>query len=261
MAEKGKHCLTLRGISIRFGGIAALQSVDISIARGSFHSLIGPNGAGKSTLLNAISGIYRLNSGIINYEGTNLSSLRPHKLIDIGICRTFQNPELFNGMTVLDNLLAAQHCRFDTGLFSAAMRTKKCRLNEEMSRKNAFAMLEVLDMLQYADSTASNLPFGKQRLLEIGRSLICNPKLFLLDEPVAGLSALEAIELENILRRINQDHGTTILLVEHNMKFVMRNSDVITVLNFGNKIAEGSPEEIQANKLVLEAYLGERIDA
>ncbi len=250
--------LDIKNISINFGGIAALRNVDLRMNYGEIHSLIGPNGAGKTTLLNVITCIYKPNSGEVFYEGEDILKLKPHMLVSRGISRVFQNPELFGGMTVVENLLVAQHGKIETAFWDLAFHTGNWKRMENLAQHKAYEMLESLSLLDFSEYLSSNLSFGQQKLLGLGRGLITKPKLFLLDEPAAGMSYSEIEALGRILRKIREEQQTAILLVEHHMKLVMEISDQVTVLNFGEKIAQGTPDEIRNNLMVKKAYLGER---
>jgi len=246
--------LKIRGLTVRFGGLKAVDGVDFSIFKHEIVSLIGPNGAGKTTAFNAITGFIKA-SGRMEFEGYVLSDLRPHAIASKGIVRTFQITSLFPKISVLDNLRISYHLQENQTFFDAVFDTKrKSRVEEETLRKT-MEILRFIDLENEKDRMAGALPYGKQRILEAGIALAASPKLLLLDEPSAGLNDTETQEMMELIIKI-RDRGVTILLVEHDMKLVMGISDRIIVLNFGKKIAEGKPDEIKTNPEVIAAYLG-----
>lgn len=247
--------LKIKNISKNFGGISALTDVSFSINQGEIFGLIGPNGAGKTTLFNVITNMFPPTSGEISFFDEKITGIKPHKITDKGICRTFQNIRLFSQMNALENVLVGGHSRTKSGVFSGVFRTKSQRTEEEKLRETAKELLEMVGLSTYADVTAENLAYGQQRRLEIARALASDPKLLLLDEPAAGMNETETDELYFLIKNV-QEKGITVLLIEHDMPLVMKLCDRITVLNFGKKLAEGTPEEIQNNQEVIEAYLG-----
>lgn len=246
--------LEIKKISKNFGGIKALKDVSFSVKKGSIHALIGPNGAGKTTLMNIISGIEKSDRGDITFNGFSIGGKAPHKIAKLGIARTFQNLELFTNLTVLENVIVGMYMKNKKGFIrSGIMLTgiEKEVLNRGLS------ILEYINLSHRKDEIAKNLPIGEQRLLEVGRALAAEPQLILLDEPAAGLNTRETKSLSQIIQKLRHEKGITVLIVEHDMELVMGISDMITVLNFGEVIAEGEPLMIQKNPKVIAAYLGE----
>jgi branched-chain amino acid transport system permease protein len=250
--------LTLKGLAKYFGGLKAVDGVDIEVRRGEIQALIGPNGSGKTTILNMLSGLYVPTGGAILLEGTAITGRKPHVIAAHGVSRTFQNIRLFGELTVLDNVLIGQHGRSKAGVTSSVLQPSSQQAEEAAMRGKALEMLEFVGLRGKEFARANSLPYGQQRLLELARALASDPKLLLLDEPAAGLNAAETETLVELLLQI-RDQGITILLVEHDMSLVMNVSDHITVLNFGKKIAEGSAEAIEKNQEVIDAYLGTEV--
>lgn len=251
--------LKINNITKNFGGISALTDVSFSIQEGEIYGLIGPNGAGKTTMFNMITNMFPPTSGEITFLDEKITGFKPHKITNKGICRTFQNIRLFSQMSVLENVLVGGHTRIKSGVFSGVLRTKGQRAEEERLRVTAKEILELVGLLEFEDAIAENLAYGQQRRLEIARALASNPKLLLLDEPAAGMNDTETADLYHLIKKV-QERGITTLLIEHDMPLVMRLCDRITVLNFGKKLAEGTPDEIQNNQAVIEAYLGSEGD-
>jgi len=247
--------LEIQNVSKNFGGIHALKNVSFSLKEGEIYGLIGPNGAGKTTMFNLITNIFEVSSGEIIFNNDNITGLKPHKITDKGICRTYQNIRLFSQMSALKNVMVGGHTRSSSGVFSSVFRTKAQRNEEAQLYEKAEELLELVGLLELKDTLAENLAYGQQRRLEIARALASNPKLLLLDEPAAGMNEKETDSLYDLIKLI-QSKGITVLIIEHDMPLVMKLCDRITVLNFGEKLAEGTPIEIQNNEAVIEAYLG-----
>ncbi len=263
----GKEVLEVRSLTMDFGGLRALDKLDLSVRQGEIVALIGPNGAGKTTFFNCITGLHAPTEGEMlvhppNQSGTQrLNGLKPNRVTERGLARTFQNIRLFPSMTVLENVMIGRHCRMSAGIPGAVFRPRSTRKEEKQVVDDSYAMLEKIGLEQFVNELAMNLPYGAQRRLEIARAMATDPFILLLDEPAAGMNPQETRRLDELILRLREQEKISILLIEHDMKMVMSLSDRIYVVDYGKKIAEGSPEEIKRNPAVIKAYLGEEIDA
>jgi branched-chain amino acid transport system ATP-binding protein len=253
--SEGRALLEVDDVTIRFGGLTALESVTFDIREGEILGLIGPNGAGKTTCFNVMTGVYQATSGRVLFDGAPLAKLKRHKITRLGIARTFQNIRLFKSMTVLENVMVGADAHSKVGFWDALLRTPRHRRSEAEATTRAKELLKLVGIRARHDELAANLSYGDQRRLEIARAMATGPKLLCLDEPAAGFNPAEKLKLMDLIRRV-RDEGYTVLLIEHDMRLVMGVTDRIVVLEFGRKIAEGAPAEIRDNPAVIAAYLG-----
>jgi len=265
MAEKHK-LLEVKSLTMDFGGLRAVDSVSLEVYEGQIAALIGPNGAGKTTFFNCVTGIYNPTKGDIlvhpkGEETRRLNGLKPNQVTEMGLARTFQNIRLFPDMTVLENVMIGRHCRTKSGIFRSIIRGKGVRKEEQEIVEASYQLLQKVGLGDFANEFSKNLPYGAQRRLEIARAMATDPFLLLLDEPAAGMNPQETSDLDQLICKISEEEKIAILLIEHDMKLVMNISNPIYVMEYGKKIAEGSPQEIKDNPKVIEAYLGEETDA
>jgi branched-chain amino acid transport system ATP-binding protein len=239
-----------------FGGLVAVNDVDFAVPEGKVVSLIGPNGAGKTTFFNMLTGVYKPTGGRITFLGEDVTGKPPHAITSRGVGRTFQNIRLFQNMTAIENVLVGMHARLHANMFASILRTRGVKKEEAAARQRARELLRFSGLRRHEDETARNLPYGDQRRLEVARALATEPKLLLLDEPTAGMNPQESADFTTFVGRLREEQGLTVLMIEHDMRVVMGISDRVSVLDYGEKIAEGTPREVQKHERVIEAYLG-----
>ncbi|MFH2066731.1 MAG: ABC transporter ATP-binding protein [Pseudomonadota bacterium] len=261
-----KPILDVQNLTMKFGGLTALDNLDLDVNEGEIVALIGPNGAGKTTFFNCITGIYKPTGGDVLVRGSRkesvrLNGLKPNQVTEKGLARTFQNIRLFPNMTVLENVMMGRHCRTRSGILGAVFRGQATVREEQKVVEDSYEILKKINLARYVDELAMNLPYGAQRRLEIARAMATEPFLLLLDEPAAGMNPQETADLDELIVWIRDTEKISILLIEHDMKLVMSLSDRIFVMDYGKKIAQGTPAEIRCNPVVIKAYLGEEMDA
>lgn len=253
----GNKLLEIEHVRMYFGGVHAIEDMNLELNEGEILGIIGPNGSGKSTLINVMTGVYRPTSGHVFFDGREITGMQPHKIASLGIARTFQNLRIFTAMTVAENVITGGHINIEAGFVDSLLHTKKYKNDEKKARYKAEELLAFVGLKDMKDAVSSTMSYGQQKRLEIARALASEPRLCLFDEPAAGMNSAEAMEMMDVIKKVQRERKIGIILIEHNMEAMMNTAERIVVMNSGTKIAEGTPKEIQSNSLVIRVYLGE----
>lgn len=253
----GRKLLEIEHVRMYFGGVHAIEDMNLELNEGEILGIIGPNGSGKSTLINVMTGVYKPTSGQVFFDGREITGMQPHRIASLGIARTFQNLRVFTAMTVAENVITGGHINIEAGFIDSLLHTRKYRSDEKKARCKAEELLEFVGLGEMKDAVSGSMSYGQQKRLEIARALASEPRLCLFDEPAAGMNSAEAMEMMDVIKKVQRERKIGIILIEHNMEAMMNTAERIVVMNSGTKIAEGTPKEIQSNPLVIRVYLGE----
>lgn len=257
----GKKLLEIEHVGMYFGGVHAIEDMNMELNEGEILGIIGPNGSGKSTLINVMTGVYKPTFGRVLFDGRDITGMQPHKIASLGIARTFQNLRIFTAMTVEENVITGSHINIEAGFIDSLLHTKKFRNDEKKARNKAEELLDFVGLRDMKDAVSGSMAYGQQKRLEVARALASEPRVCLFDEPAAGMNSAEAMEMMNVIKKVQSERKIGIILIEHNMEAMMNTAQRIVVMNSGSKIAEGTPREVQSNPLVIQVYLGEEDDA